>query len=76
MGRLYGMSNIGLLTGFIITIHHLAGGFWAYMGGLIFDKTGSYRLIFFLSLIMALMAIFSSLFIKEKRHYPSSNSRH
>jgi MFS family permease len=76
LGKLYGLSHIGLLTGFIITIHHLAGGFWAYLGGLIFDKTGSYRLIFLLSLIMALMAIFSSLFIKEKRHYPSSNSRH
>ena len=76
LGRLYGFSHIGLLTGFIITIHHLAGGFWAYLGGLIFDKTGSYRLIFLLSLIMALMAIFSSLFIKEKRHYPSSDSRH
>jgi len=76
MGRLYGMSHIGLLTGFIITIHHLAGGFWAYLGGLIFDKTGSYRLIFLLSLIMAFLAIFSSLFIKEKRHYPSSDSNH
>jgi MFS family permease len=76
MGRLYGMSHIGLLTGFIITIHHLAGGFWAYLGGLIFDKTGSYRLIFLLSLIMAFLAIFSSLFIKEKRHYPSSDSSH
>jgi MFS family permease len=69
LARLYGMSHIGLLTGFIITIHHLAGGFWAYLGGLIFDKTGSYQLIFLLSLIMAFMAIFSSFLIKEKRHY-------
>jgi MFS family permease len=76
LGRLYGLSHIGLLTGFIITIHHLAGGFWAYLGGLIFDKTGSYRLIFLLSLIMAFLAIFSSLFIKEKRHYLPSDSRH
>jgi sugar phosphate permease len=74
MGRLYGMSHIGLLTGFIITIHHLAGGFWAYLGGLIFDTTGSYHLIFILSTIMAFMAIFSSILIKEKRHYPLSNA--
>ena len=74
MGRLYGLSHIGLLTGFIITIHHLAGGFWAYLGGLIFDKTGSYRLIFILSLIMAFMAIFSSILIKEKRHHRRSVS--
>ena len=76
LGRLYGLSHIGLLTGFIITIHHLAGGFWAYLGGLIFDKTGSYRLIFLLSLILAFLAIFSTLFIKEKRHYLPSDSRY
>jgi MFS family permease len=76
LGRLYGLSHIGLLTGFIITIHHLAGGFWAYLGGLIFDKTGSYRLIFLLSLIMAFLAIFSTLFIKEKRHCLPSDSGH
>jgi MFS family permease len=68
MGRLYGWSHIGLLTGFVITIHHLAGGFWAYLGGLIFDATGSYKLAFVLSLIMAFMAVFSSLLISEKRH--------
>lgn len=74
MGRLYGLSHIGLLTGFVTTVHHLAGGFWVYLGGLIFDKTGGYRLIFLFSLIMAFLAILSSLFIKEKGHYPSSDS--
>jgi MFS family permease len=68
MGRLYGFSHVGLLSGFITTIHHLGGGFWAYAGGLIFDKTGSYQLAFILSAIMALGAVFSSIFIKEERH--------
>lgn len=69
VGRLYGFSHIGVLTGFIITIHHLAGGFWAYLGGLLFDMTGSYELIFILSVIMAFLAIFSSLLIRERSHY-------
>ena len=68
MGRLYGFSHVGLLSGFITTIHHLGGGFWAYAGGLIFDQTGSYQLAFILSAIMALGAVFSSIFIKEERH--------
>jgi hypothetical protein len=29
MGRLYGLSHVGLLSGFATTVHHLAGGFWA-----------------------------------------------
>jgi MFS family permease len=68
IGRLYGFSHVGLLSGFTTTIHHLGGGFWAYAGGLIFDQTGSYQLIFILSAIMALAAVFNSIFIKEERH--------
>jgi predicted MFS family arabinose efflux permease len=68
VGRLYGLSHVGLIAGFITTIHHLAGGFWAYMGGVIFDRTGSYRLAFILSTIMALVAFFSSMLITERRH--------
>jgi MFS family permease len=68
MGRLYGFSHIGLLCGFVTTIHHLGGGFWAYMGGRIFDQTGSYRFAFILSAIMAMVAFFSCILIREKRH--------
>lgn len=67
-GRLYGFSHVGLLAGFITTVHHLGGGFWAYVGGLIFDRTGSYRLAFIISAIMALAALFGTILIKEKRH--------
>ena len=68
MGKLYGLSHVGLLSGFVTTIHHLAGGFWAYLGGLVFDKTGSYRYIFIISAVMCLIATACSLLIKEKRH--------
>ncbi len=69
IGRLYGFSHIGLISGVIFTVHYGAGGFWAYVGGLIFDQTGSYRLAFILSAIMALIAFFGTLLIKEKRHH-------
>jgi MFS family permease len=68
LGKLYGFSHIGILSGFVTTVHHLGGGFWAYMGGFIFDRTGSYRLAFILSAVMALMAFFCCTLIKEKRH--------
>lgn len=69
MGRLYGFSHVGLLSGFITTIHHLGGGFWAYMGGITFDKTGSYRLSFVISAIMAGLAAGCVLLIKERQHH-------
>ncbi len=68
MGQLFGLSHVGLLSGFVTTVHHLAGGFWAYLGGVVFDNTGSYRLIFIVSAAMCLIAIACSLLIQEKRH--------
>jgi MFS family permease len=67
-GKMFGFSNVGLISGFITTIHHIAGGAWAYMGGVFFDRTGSYQSMFIISMIMAAIAVFSSLFIREEKH--------
>jgi len=68
LGRLSGFSHIGLLSGFVTTVHHTGGGFWAYLGGVIFDQTGSYRLAFVCSAFMAFIAFLCSILIREKRH--------
>ena len=68
VGKLYGFSHVGLISGFITMIHHLGGGFWAYMGGLIFDTTGSYHWSFLVSAIMAGITVICTLLIKEKRY--------
>jgi len=69
VGRLYGFGHIGILVGVVNTVHFLGGGFWTYMTGLIFDRTGSYQLAFGLSAIIALIAVVCSIFIVEKRHH-------
>jgi predicted MFS family arabinose efflux permease len=71
IGRMYGLSHIGLLSGFITTVHHLGGGLLAYMGGTIFDKTGSYQMVFVISAFMAFIATVCSMLIAERRHQAS-----
>jgi MFS family permease len=68
VGRLYGFAHVGIISGFITTVHHLGGGFWAYMGGLFFDKTGSYQIIFIFSAALAVIATICTIAIKEKKH--------
>ena len=58
---------MGLISGFITTIHHLGGGFWAFVGGVLFDRTGHYQITFIFSAALAVIAIICSLAIKEKR---------
>ncbi|MBW1721484.1 MAG: MFS transporter [Deltaproteobacteria bacterium] len=68
VGRLFGFSNLGLISGFITTIHHIGGGFWAFMGGVIFDRTGSYHPAFIISAALSLMAFLCALLIREEKH--------
>ena len=72
-GRLYGFAHVGLISGFITTVHHLGGGFWAYMGGLLFDTTGSYDITFVFSAILVVIALFCTLAVKERRHILNEN---
>lgn len=67
MGKLYGFSHVGLLAGVVTTVHHLGGGLWTYLGGVIFDRTGSYESMFILSTVMVFIALGCSLLLVEKR---------
>jgi len=69
IGNLYGVRSIGVLTGFVNTIHFLGGGFCAYIAGVIFDETGSYQLAFLLLAGMAAVAALCGLGIVERRHH-------
>jgi MFS family permease len=66
MGRLFGLTHLGLITGVITTVHHLSGGLWAYLGGLFFDRSGDYRLILTLYGSACLVAVLCALLIREK----------
>lgn len=68
IGNLYGVRSIGVLTGFVNTVHFLGGGFWAYIAGVIFDETGSYQLAFLLLAAMAAVAALCGLGIIERKH--------
>jgi len=71
VGRLYGFSHVGVLSGFITTLHHLGGGLAAWGGGVLFDLSGSYQAALALSAVMAAIAVVSVMLIREKREVVS-----
>jgi predicted MFS family arabinose efflux permease len=66
--KLYGGTHLGVLTGFVNTVHFLGGGLWAYGAGVVFDKTGNYQLAFLISAVAAFVATICSSCIAERRH--------
>ena len=71
VGRLYGFSHVGVLSGFITTIHHLGGGVAAWGGGVLFDLTGSYQTVLIISAVMAAIAAVSAMLIRQRREVVS-----
>jgi len=71
VGRLYGFSHVGVLSGFITTVHHLGGGVAAWGGGVLFDLTGSYQAVLVISAILAAIAAVSTMLIRQRRQVVS-----
>lgn len=68
VSALYGVTHLGFISGFITTLHMLGAGLFSYLGGLIFDRTGSYDLALLISAVLAAVALVCTLLIREKRH--------
>lgn len=66
MGRLYGLTHLGLISGVITTVHHFGGGVWGFLGGAIFDYTGNYRLVLALYGVCSVVAVGCTLFIQTR----------
>ena len=66
MGDLYGLKNIGVLTGTIFWFHHLGGALGAYSGGFLYDLTSTYFVAFIISLCLSVIAALTSISIIEK----------
>ena len=69
LAKLYGVTHLGFISGFITMVHMLGGGLWAYLAGVIFDRTGTYDLALVISAGLAALALVCTLFIRERRHY-------
>lgn len=66
MGDLYGLKNIGVLTGTIFWLHHSGGALGAYLGGFLYDLTSTYLVAFTIALFLSLIAALTSISILER----------
>ena len=53
----FGIRNLGAISGLITMIHHMCGGFGAWLGATIFDRTGNYETVFIIMAVASLAAV-------------------
>ena len=56
VARIFGAKHLGMLFGFVFFSHQIGAFFGAWLGGLAFDKTGSYTAMWYASIALGLIA--------------------
>lgn len=63
----FGPKYMGMLYGFAFLSHQVGSFFGVWLGGVIFDRTGSYDFVWYLGIFLGLAATALHIPIKEKR---------
>lgn len=70
VGKFFGLGNLAMLFGAVMFTHQVGGFFGAWLGGRVFDATGSYDWVWYLDIVLALGAAMIHLPIREARPAP------
>lgn len=57
VSQYFGTRHLGALTGLITMVHHVFGGFGAYLGAAVFDSTGTYNIAFIVMFASSVLAV-------------------
>ena len=71
--EVFGLASLGLIMGVFGFSEFLASTFGSYLGGLIFDRLGSYDVVFIFCAVISSLGILLSWSLKP-RHYKEGNS--
>jgi MFS family permease len=65
VAKMFGTANMAMLFGVVMLSHQVGGFFGAYLGGYIFQATGSYDWVWYIDIVLAIGAALVNLPIRE-----------
>jgi predicted MFS family arabinose efflux permease len=66
IGGIFGVAYMSMLSGFVFFSHQLGSFAGVWLGGYLFDHTGSYRLVWLISIALGVFAALVNLPIQER----------
>jgi MFS family permease len=67
VGKFFGTRSMATLMGLTIFVGNIGGALGPWLGGLIFDRTGSYHVAFLVAIAAASLALILALVLKSRR---------
>jgi len=72
VAKLFGPANMATLFGIVMLTHQVGGFLGAWLGGRVFESTGSYNWVWYIDILLAAGAALVHIPIKEERLAPRS----
>jgi len=66
VAKFFGTANMAMLFGIVMVAHQVGGFMGAWLGGRVFEATGSYNIVWIIDILLAVGAALVHLPIKEK----------
>jgi len=65
VAQIFGVAHLSMLSGFIFFSHQIGSFMGVWMGGYLYDKTGSYDIVWYLSIALGIFAALVNLPVRE-----------
>jgi predicted MFS family arabinose efflux permease len=66
VAQIFGVSHLSMLSGFVFFSHQVGSFMGVWLGGYLYDRTGSYDLVWYISIALGVLAALVNLPIKEE----------
>jgi len=65
IAQIFGVAHLSMLGGFVFFSHQIGSFMGVWLGGLLYDRTGSYDIVWYLSIALGVFAALVNLPVRE-----------
>lgn len=65
VAQIFGLAHLSMLSGFVFFSHQIGSFMGVWLGGYLYDQTGSYNLVWYIAIALGVLAALVNLPIKE-----------
>lgn len=65
VAQIFGVAHLSMLSGFVFFSHQIGSFMGAWLGGYLYDRTGSYDLVWYIAIALGVLAALVNLPVKE-----------
>jgi len=65
VAQIFGVAHLSMLGGFVFFSHQIGSFMGVWLGGLLYDRTGSYDIVWYISIALGVFAALVNLPVRE-----------